>query len=283
MTRRSIMFTPGDRPEMMRTAPDSGADVVVFDLEDAVAPARTDEAREAVRDLLTDDSFDPDCEVCVRINAAAADWEADLAALTAESTSIRLDSIMYPKAASPADVRSLASAVDESWPILALVESARGILRAEELAAVDAVDALVFGSEDLAVDLGATTTPSLSEVAYARQRIVVASAAHDVAAIDTLVTDFTDDEQLERAAETAVQYGFDGKLAIHPSQVPIINDAFTPDEDEREWARAVLDATDEADAADRGVYEVDGEMIDAPLIAKAERIVERAEAADVRD
>lgn len=282
MVRRSIMFTPGDRPEMMRKAPDAGADVVVFDLEDAVSPARKEEAREAVRSVVTDSAFDPDCEVCVRVNATPADRRDDVNGVL--EPDCRVDSIMCPKAESADALRELADELDSrgfSLPLFALLETARGVLEADEIAAVPAVDALVFGSEDLGADVGATTTPSLVELDYARQRVVIAAAANDVEAIDTLVTDFTDDEWLRDASETAVQYGFDGKLAIHPAQVEPINEAFTPDADEVAWAEAVMDAKAEADADGRGVFEVEGEMIDAPLIAKAERILRRAEAAEI--
>ena len=283
MVRRSVMFTPGDRPEMMETAPDAGADVVVFDLEDAVAPARKAEAREAVRSVLTAASFEPDCEVCVRVNASVQAARADLDAIVDETA--RLDGVMVPKAGSADDVRDLAVKLDSrgrSVPILAIVESARGVLAADEIAAVPETDALIFGAEDLAADVGASRTRKGTEVLYARQRTVLAAAAHGCDAIDTLHTDFTDEEGLIEDARVSVQFGYDGKLAIHPAQVGPINEAFSPDAEQLEWAEAVLSEKRTADADGRGVFEVDGEMIDAPLIARAERILERAEAAGMR-
>ena len=289
MVRRSVLFTPGDRPEMLRKAPRSGADVLVFDLEDAVAPDRKDEARDAVRDVLSDSEFDPDCEVCVRVNAdpdrIAADLEGVLGSEAADGagTDGRLDGVVLPKVAGPADVRDLVDALESrgrSLPVFALVESARGVLAAPEIAAVPATDALVFGAEDLSADIGATRTAEGTEVLYARERVIVAAAAHDCAAIDTLVTDFEDEQRLREDAAFATQLGYDGKLAIHPAQVGPINEAFTPTDEEVEWAERVLAAKREADAEGRGVFEVDGEMIDAPLIAQAERIRERAAAAD---
>ncbi|RKD97739.1 HpcH/HpaI aldolase/citrate lyase family protein [Halopiger aswanensis] len=291
MARRSVLFTPGDRPEMLRKAPGSGADAIVFDLEDAVSPDRKDEAREVVRDVLTDPDFDPDCEVCVRVNASPAAFEADLEAVigsdsdsNADATdALRLDSVMRPKVAGPSDVRELAAeleAHDRSLPVFALLESAAGVLAAPEIAAVSATDALVFGAEDLAADIGATRTAEGTEVLYARERVVLAAAAHDCTAIDTLVTDYEDDAALREDTAFAVQLGYDGKLAIHPAQVGPINEAFTPTAAEREWAERVLEAKREADAEGRGVFEVDGEMIDAPLITQAERIRSRADAAD---
>lgn len=279
------MFTPGDRPEMLRKSPTAGADVIVFDLEDAVAPGRKADARETVREVLADPAFDPDCEVCVRVNATESAVAADLKALfqTADRDELRFDSVMLPKVDSSGDVEGLVDELakyDVSLPVFALLESAAGVLAAPEIAAVPATDALVFGAEDLSADLGATRTAEGTEVLYARERIVLAAGAHDCTAIDTLVTDFGDDAQLREDTAFSVQLGYDGKLAIHPAQVEPINEAFTPTDEDLEWARAVLEAKQNADAEERGVFEVDGEMIDAPLIAQAERIRSRAVAAE---
>ena len=272
------MFTPGDRPEMMRTAPEAGSDVVVFDLEDAVAPARKDEARTAVRELL-DGAFDPEPECCVRVNPIGAGVEDDIDALLSGGIPDALDSVMLPKAKSGADVDRLDALVGEhggDLPVLALVETARGVLNADEVADAEATDALLFGAEDLAADLGATRTDEGTEVLYARERVVMAASAADVDAIDTVFTDIEDTAGLASAAAFAVGLGYDGKMAIHPAQVEPINGAFTPDPETIEWAERVLAARDDADTDDRGVFAVDGEMIDAPLITQAERIVERA-------
>jgi citrate lyase subunit beta / citryl-CoA lyase len=266
---------------MLRKAPTAGADVIVFDLEDAVSPARKDEAREAVRSVLSDSTFDPDCEVCVRVNAESSAIERDLDHLLGAAGSPRLDSVMLPKVTAAADVDGLAAGLegyDRSVPVLALIESAAGVLAAPEIAAAAATDALAFGAEDLSADLGATRTRAGTEILYARERVVLAAAAHRIDALDTLVTDFGDDERLREDAAFSVQLGYDGKLAIHPAQVGPINDAFSPDTEAIEWAEAVREAEREAAAEGRGVFEVDGEMIDAPLIAQAERILERAEA-----
>ncbi|OYR39041.1 CoA ester lyase [Halorubrum sp. Ib24] len=294
MARRSLLFSPGDRPELMRKAPATGADVVCFDLEDAVAPGRKDEARAAVRGLLADPDFDPDTEVCVRLTAT--DPAADLDALVGASAatgdvqpgtddaerSPRLDAVMLPKVEGADRVdRAAALCTDRGLDpaVFALVETAGGVLAAEAIADAEPTDALVFGAEDLAADLGATRTDEGTEVLYAREHAVLAAGAADVDALDTVYTDFSDTAGLREETAFARTLGYDGKLAIHPSQVEPINEAFTPDPDEVEWAARVLDACDEADRDDRGVFSVDGEMIDAPLIARAERIVERAAAA----
>ncbi|MCU4740898.1 CoA ester lyase [Natronoglomus mannanivorans] len=281
MSRRSVLFTPGDRPDMLRKAPRSGADVVVFDLEDAVAPARTDDARAAVREVLSDPAFDPDCEVCVRVNPgerAIADLEALL-----ESSSLRFDGVVLPKVSAGVDVERLSTFLtdrDRTVPVFALIETARGVLAADEIAAVPATDALVFGAEDLAADVGASRTPEGTEVVYARQRVVLAAAAHGCTAIDTLHTDFEDEAGLREDTAVARQFGYDGKLAIHPAQIEPIHDAFTPSEADVAWAERVLEARRAADADGRGVFEVDGEMIDQPLIERAERVLELASETD---
>ncbi|GAA0198337.1 CoA ester lyase [Halobacterium noricense] len=264
---------------MMRKAPDAGSDVIVFDLEDAVAPERKGEAREAVRDVLTDPSFAPDCEVCVRVNPTGVTADDDLRGIAAGTDA--LDSVMLPKTGSADDVETLARLLSEhdcEVPILALVETARGVLNATEIGAEPATDALVFGAEDLSADIGATRTDEGTEVLYAREHVVLAASATGVDAIDTVYTDFGDTDGLGEETEFAIQLGYDGKMAIHPAQVSPINDAFTPDPERVKWAKTVLSAKSEADADGRGVFRVDGEMIDAPLIAQAERILAYAQA-----
>jgi citrate lyase subunit beta/citryl-CoA lyase len=189
---------------------------------------------------------------------------------------------MLPKVSGPDDVRALVDALDDGHvPLLALLESAAGVLAAEDIAAVPSVDALLLGAEDLSADVGFTRSEEGTEILYARQHVTLAASRHDVDAIDTLYTDFEDTDGLAADTERAVDLGFDGKMAIHPAQVSVINEAFTPDDERIEWAQAVLAARDEARADGRGVFAVDGEMIDAPLIAQAEDVIERADAADV--
>lgn len=276
MARRSVLFSPGDKPELLYKAVDTDADTVVFDLEDAVAPSRKAAAREAVADVLADPSFDPECEVCVRVNADLATAARDVEAITAGDQ--RVDSAMVPKAESPGDVmriHELIASSGDGLPIIALCESAAGILSAEAIAAADPVGAVAFGAEDLSADIGATRTEGGEEVSHARQHVVLAAGSAGVDAIDTLVTDIEATDRLADETEFARGLGYDGKMAIHPAQVPVINDAFTPAPEEVEWAKKVLEAAKAAEREGRGVFRVDDEMIDAPLIARAETIADR--------
>ncbi|QCW05154.1 CoA ester lyase [Natrinema pallidum] len=273
MVRRSVLFSPGNKPELMRKAAESEADVVVFDLEDAVAPADKQDAREAVREVLAEIDFDSERELCVRVNPIGTSAAADLEAILQGTPP---DSLMLPKTESAADIQTadrLLAEHDASIPVLSLIESAAGVLRADAIAAADATAALLFGAEDLAADIGATRTSEGTEVLYARERTVLAASAAEIDAIDIVYTDYADTDGLREETAFAAQLGYDGKMAIHPDQVPVINDAFTPSDEDIEWAERVLDARDRTAA---GVFEVDGEMIDAPLIAQAERILERA-------
>ncbi|MFB6117600.1 HpcH/HpaI aldolase/citrate lyase family protein [Halosegnis sp.] len=277
MARRSLLFAPGDEPELLYKTAETGADVVCFDLEDAVAPDAKAAAREAVNDVVTDMAFDPDAEVVVRVNPSPETAKTDVA--TALAGDARVDAVMAPKTDSPADVQTLAdilAAHDHDLPVFALCESAAGVLEAQAIAAADPVDALVFGAEDLAADIGATRTAEGTEVLHAREHIVLAAAAAGVDAIDTLHTDIEDSEGLAEAARFGIELGFNGKICIHPAQVAVVNEAFTPDGERIEWARRVLDA-----AGEGGVVRVDGEMVDAPLVTQAERVRERARAAGV--
>jgi len=275
---------------MLRKAPDVGADVVVFDLEDAVAPGRKDEAREAVSEAL--DEVDSDSEVLVRVTPD--EWAADLDRVFAGEA--RPDGLMLPKVGSAEDVKTLAASLDDRnkksgekgegdgpMPIVALIESARGVLQAPAIADTHPVEALCFGAEDLAADIGAQRTVEGTEVLYARERVVLAAASAGIDAIDTVFTDIGEPSRLREETAFARGLGYDGKMAIHPAQVPVINDAFRPDSERVEWAERVLDAREAADAENRGVFRVDDEMIDPPLIAQAERIVALARAAENED
>jgi len=271
--RRSVLFSPGDQPDLLRKAPETGADVLVFDLEDGVGPEKS-RAREVVAEALAD--IDPEAELCVRVNPPGAGLDADAAALSGAPAP---DSVMVPKVDGPAEIEAVAAAFEADFPVLALLETAAGVLQAEAIARAEPVEGLLLGAEDLAADTGARRSESGEEIAYARGRVVLAAAAAEIDAIDTLYTDFEDREGLAADTERAATFGFDGKMAIHPSQVPVINEAFTPDREDVEWARRVLEAADR----EAGVFAVDGEMIDAPLLAQAERTLARAAAAGVDD
>jgi citrate lyase beta subunit len=254
------LFVPGDRPERFEKAVTSAAGVAILDLEDAVAPDRKAVARDAVRVAMLGG-----LRACVRINVAVSEAGiADLAMLSAHPP----QSVMLPKVSGPRDLDIVRQRLPEV-DIIALVESIDGMRRIEEIAAAPGVTALAFGGYDLCAELGAR--PTAEVLAPWRSRTVFAARIAGIDAIDMPYVQLDDDAGLSEDARRAVDFGFDGKLAIHPKQVALIAAAFTPSPAEVERARAIVAA-----ASGGGVVKLDGVMIDAPLVAAAGRVLSRA-------
>jgi citrate lyase subunit beta/citryl-CoA lyase len=260
----ALLFCPADRPERFEKALDR-ADAVILDLEDAVAPADKEEARRNVTDAAVDAE-----RVIVRVNApGTSDFARDLAALA--DTDFR--TVMVAKAEDPAAL----DAFDERFSLIALCETARGVARADRLAAHDRVVALMWGAEDLVASLGGTSSRKRNgryrDVArYARSRVLVEAGAYGKAAIDAVHIDIDDAEGLTREAADAVASGFDATACIHPGQVQIIREAYRPDAETSSWAHAVLAAAD----AERGVFRFRGQMVDEPVLRHARSVIARA-------
>lgn len=284
MVRRSLLYTPGDEREMLEKAVESEADTVIFDLEDAVAPGRRHEARRTVRDTL-DTLANPSPSISVRINPYDREGPDDVEVVIDEAER-QPDSVVLPKADGPEAVKrltdDLASADAASVDVIPLIETAEGLIEVEQIAAVPGAVAVAYGDQDYSADIGATVTDEKTESLYARQRVVAAAAAAGVDALDTVYTDIEDPEGLRKQTERVVEFGFDGKLAIHPAQIPVINKAFTPSRDQVEWAEQVIDGKRAADEESSGVFTVNGQMIDPPLVERARKILNRAEAAELR-
>jgi len=269
---RSVLFTPGTRPERIQKALESGAaDVVVADLEDAVAPTHKIEARIAVRNALLAVPESPAVRA-VRINAwpgplAEEDLEVVLAAAP--------DLIVVPKAERVTDIQALeARLAGHGAGLLLILETAAGVLSARDLAACDRVRAIAFGAEDLAADAGMRRSPENSEVAVPRALVALAAAAEGKAAIDMITADFKDEARTRREALEARALGYVGKMCLHPAQVTVVHDAFVPTAQEIAWAKKVVAAAEAGGADSGGVVVVDGRMIDVPLVRQARRILD---------
>ena len=266
---RSYLFVPGDRPERFAKALATTADAVVLDLEDAVAPAAKDAARHAVSACLANTA--QASRLVVRINDESTRWfDGDLALLR----DARARAVMLPKAERAetlARVRSACPDID----VLPLVESARGVLAAEQLASAPGVQRLVFGTIDYALDMAleGELAAALGLDAPAA-RLAIASRAAGVGSPVAGVTVAIDDEAaLVTDFARARAHGFGAKLCIHPKQVAAVHTALAPTAEELAWARRVLAAA--ADAAGAAV-QVDGRMVDKPVIERARRIAQRA-------
>ena len=258
---RSFLFVPGDRPDRFDKAAVCGADMVVLDLEDAVATERKTLAREAVGAWLTGGG-----RAAVRINAVDTEWfSADVAALRGLPG---LFAVVVPKAESPGQVTSVWE--QTGVPIVALVESAAGVLAAADLARSAGVIRLAFGHLDYAVDLD--IEPTSPAMAHARSTLVVASRAHGLPGpVDGVTTALEDGDDLRTDLAYGRALGMTAKLLIHPKQVDHTHAAFAPTREQIEWAERVAHASGAGSAT-----RLDGHMIDAPVLARALSILERA-------
>lgn len=261
-TARSFLFVPGHRPDRFGKAEAAGADMVILDLEDAVGPNRKPEAREAIRDWL-----DTGHQAAVRINAPGTPWFAEDLAMVAG----RAQAVVVPKAEDPAALASIARQLPAGTGIIPLLETALGITRAAEVCAAPSVLRPAFGSVDLAAQLGVdhTCRPAL---VYARSALVVAAAAAGCAApIDGVTTAIGDEAALRADLEHAVTLGFTAKLCVHPAQVPLVHEGFAPSEADIQWARRIVET-----AADGSVTVQNGQMVDRPVLLRAQSILARA-------
>lgn len=262
---RSFLFVPGDRPERFPKAWSSGADAVILDLEDGVSADRKSFAREAVSAWLSTEH-----PVYVRVNGSRTEWfTADLAA--AARPGVR--GVMLPKAETPGQVEAVARALPGSVGVVPLLETVSGIIDARDLARVPRVERLAFGSVDFQLDAGIQGDGD--ELLYARSRMVLASrAAGILPPVDGVTTDLDNPERLDADVDRARRLGFGGKLCVHPRQVASVNRGFLPTEREIAWARKVIEA---ARSAGAGAIRLDGELVDRPVVQRAEAILDRAQ------
>lgn len=270
----AILFCPADRPERFAKAAER-ADAVILDLEDAVAP----DAKPAARKNMRSAQLDPATTV-VRLNDAASEFfEADLAAVRDTG----FTTVMLAKAESAEQVRRVSKALPDVR-IIALCETAAGIMAAPEIAAQRGVVALMWGAEDLVASLGGRSSRrpdgSYRDVAVAaRAAVLLAAGAHGKAAIDAVHVDIADTEGLAAEAEDAAGSGFAATACIHPGQVAVIRTAYQPTAADVDYARRLLNAAEGAP----GVFRFEGHMIDGPLLRHAERTVARAPRTESRE
>lgn len=265
---QTALFSPGDRPDRVRKSLAGDADLVIADLEDAVAADAKADARVNVTDIVEDDAaFTDRPGMVVRISEPHSPaGEADLAALAGLSDPARARlAVMIAKTQSPHDVAAVFAQLGEDVPVIALIESARGVLNAVEIAEHASVVRLALGGIDLAADLGCDVDSATT--AHARAQLVLASAAAGLAGpIASPCPNFRDPEVVADAARSARSNGLSGILCIHPAQLEPATQAFAPSEEDVAWARKVVEAADGATA-------LDGQMIDRPVILKAQAVL----------
>ena len=281
--RRSMLFLPGNNPNMLINGNCLGADAVIFDLEDAVSPAEKDAARILVRNTMRYMDFHG-CEIIVRINSIDTPyWRKDIDQILPYKPSL----ILLPKTGTAQDVLTADAYITEveqklglapnTVGLMPLIETALGVENAFGIAsATKRVQALFLGAEDLTADLQCKRTKEGREIEYARTRLVVAARAAGVDVYDTPFTDVNDDEGIVKDAAVAKALGFTGKASISPRHVEVINTTFSPTEKEIDYAYEVMDAIAEAERQGKGAIALHGKMIDAPIVARARRTIDMA-------
>ena len=287
--RRSMLFLPGNNPNMLINGNCLGADAVIFDLEDAVAPAEKDAARILVRNTMRYMDF-RGCEMIVRINSVDTPyWKKDMDAIVPYKPGM----LLLPKTSCAADIQeadAYLTALEEKLGmepntvgLMALIETAMGVENAFSIAtAAKRVRALFLGAEDLTADLQCKRTKEGREIQYARTRLVVAARAAGIAVYDTPFTDVNDDEGILTDARYAKGLGFSGKASISPRHVEVINSVFSPTLKEIEYAYEVMDAIELAKKQGKGAIALHGKMIDAPIVTRAQQTIAAAEALGIR-
>jgi citrate lyase beta subunit len=263
---RSLLFAPGSDGRKLAKALSSPADAVVCDLEDAVAPADKEAAREVVAAALAQEGAPARL---LRVNAAGTPWFEDDLAFAA---TLDLDGIVLPKS-SPESVELAGSA---GPPVIAIVETAMGLRQAFEIASEPRVAALILGAVDLGAEVGLEPRDDAQEILYARSKVAIDSAAAGIRGpFDVVHLDLYDQKRLEAQCKLARALGFRGKACIHPDQIETINRIFSPSEQEVEWARQIVASFE---GQSEGVVSVNGTMVDKPVVERARRILQEAEA-----
>jgi citrate lyase subunit beta / citryl-CoA lyase len=280
--RRSALYMPGSNPKALAKARELPADVVILDMEDSVAPEAKVEARERIVATLAEGGFGGR-EVLVRVNGVHTPWgEADLEAAAAAAP----DGVLLPKVDGPGTVMHAARLLRDApakTRLWAMMETPMAMLSASSIAAISAdstsrLEALVLGLNDLAKETRARLTPGRGAFAPWLATCVAAARAHGCDVIDGVYNDIKDLDGFREECRQGLDYGFDGKTLIHPSQIDICNETFAPTAAEVAWAKAIIDAFDKPENAGKGVLQIDGKMVELLHAQMAKRTLAIAEA-----
>ena len=285
-SRRALLYMPGVDRRKIEKSTTLGVDCICMDMEDGTAANKKAEARQVIAKAMKELDFGSS-ERCIRINSIGSGLEKDdLAAALATNP----DSIVVPKIESAEQVKWVSDHIEtyelsskhkiRSIRLLIGVETAKGLVNLREIAEADKrLEAIIFGAEDYAASVGAIRSKEATEVLYARSAVVAACAANDLQAIDMVYIDFKDIEGLRAEAEAGAGLGFSGKQVIHPDQVQVTQEAFTPSDQAIEYARRVVESFESSQKEGKGAYALDGKMIDMPLLKNAQKVLDRARAA----
>lgn len=275
---RSVLYVPASKTRALEKVGTLDVDSIIFDLEDAVAPAEKPAARETLARALDAGDFGHRQRI-VRINGTDTEWgEADARAVAG----MECDALLLPKAENPGQVEEVAALVSGT-PVWCMMETPRGVLNALDIAALPSVEGFVLGTNDLAKEIGCATGGDRMAMMTALQTVLLAARAAGIACVDGVYNAFRDEEGLRAECEQGRSLGMDGKTLIHPSQIGVANAVFAPSDAATELARRQIEAYDDAIARGEAVAVVDGRIVEnlhvetaRVVLAKAEAIAERA-------
>lgn len=276
---RSYLFVPANREDFVAKAASKGADIIVLDLEDSIPIEQKPIAREKLASNLAQ-LRSLDQAVGVRLNADLANMAADLAAIDFQA----IDCLLLPKAESASVINLIVNHISEleksqgldysPTQLVAMIETCKGLLNIREIAnAHSRISALALGSEDLSAELG--VSPNYDSLLYICQQIAIAAGEAQIAALGFpgSIGEFSDREQLSDWLATAKNLGFSGALCIHPVQAALVNHAFSYNDTQRQWAIRVVEAMEKAQKQGLGACQLEGKMLDAPVLALAQKII----------
>ena len=280
--RRSALYLPASNARAADKARALPCDVVILDLEDAVAPDAKAEARALAVSAVQTGGYGAR-ELVIRANGLDTPWgRDDLAAIAA----VRPDAVLIPKISAPADIQDVRAAIGPDLPIWAMIETCAAMFALEAIGAASAaagVSVWVIGSNDLAKEMRCALTTDRAPLLTALSLSVMAARAHDMTILDGVFNDIADAEGLAHQCAQGAMFGFDGKTLIHPGQIEVTNRAFSPDPEAVAWARVVVEAFAQPGTGDKGVLRVEGRMVERLHLAQAQRLIAIAGAITVRE
>jgi citrate lyase subunit beta/citryl-CoA lyase len=270
---RSLLFVPANVERFVRKAPETGADAVVLDLEDSVPESAKRDARAKLGWAAEEVRLRSGQLLAARVNSILTPHFREDLRVAAEAG---IEVVVLPKSDGPEDIfrmKEVASEVGATFRVIALIESPRGVLAAQNIASEEGVIGLAFGKFDFALSMSALPSSNLN-VLVPRSLVAIAAKAHGLVAVDTPYAALNDLEGLRAEALEAKALGYDGKFAVHPSQVPVINEVFSPSEEDVRWAEMVVEVLDQARKTGRASAELQGTMVDEVHYRIAKRVLE---------
>ena len=275
---RSVLYIPASKERALDKARSLDVDAIIFDLEDAVTPDAKVEARDTLKAALQEGGYGARAKI-IRLNGLDSAWGREDAEAMKDAAA---DAFLLPKVGSAADVEALAAIIGKDKDIWAMIETPMGVMKAEEIAAHPQIKGFVAGTNDLAKELNCRFRADRLPMITSLSMMLLAAKAHGIVAIDGVYNQFKDDEGLAAECAQGRDMGFEGKTLIHPAQVAVCNEAFSPSAEEIDLAERQIAAFEETEASGQGVAVVDGKIVENLHVETARKILALAEAVSAR-